>query len=254
MNDFEGQLHRTLAQLLLEHEYRHLAAIILDSEIELLYGWNNELPYCVALDIPTSAYGMVVKDENSKEVLEHAVRAVLRGHITDNDGNPLGEQFKIEYRIKLMEVEIGWQEVIRTLIVDRDSPNQGLITEKVFARKKKQPYTYNEMKFASKSEIRIAQEFESRGVLFFPLPLAVRADTGIHYKDHREVDFLVCEDGTWGILEVSWHPDRYEKDSEKDAWFKKSGILCVEHRTAEKCHDTPSEVVDEFLEILAKHK
>jgi hypothetical protein len=115
MNDFEGQLHRTLVQLLLEHEYQHLAAIILDSGIELLNGWNDPIPYCVSLDIPASVYGMVVKDESSKEVLERAVR---------------------------------------------------------------------------------------KDVLFFPLPLAVRADTGIMYKDHREVDFLVCVDGTWGILEV----------------------------------------------------
>jgi hypothetical protein len=124
----------------------------------------------------------------------------------------------------------------------------------VFKREGRTLYVYNEMKFASQSEIRIAQEFENRKVLFFPLAVAVRAETGSSYQDHREVDFLVCLNGTWGILEVSYHPDRFEKDAEKDSWFKKSGVLCVQHYTAERCYQRPGEVVSEFLEILSKHK
>ena len=100
----------------------------------------------------------------------------------------------------------------------------------------------------------ISQELETRGVLFFPLPLAIRADTGERYRDHREPDFLVCDEGTWGVLEVSYHPDRFEKDKEKDAWWKKSGILCVEHYTAERCYREPARLVDEFLEILRRHR
>jgi hypothetical protein len=103
-------------------------------------------------------------------------------------------------------------------------------------------------------EIRIAQEFERRKVLFFPLPLAVRNDTGDFYKDHREVDFLVCYEGVWGVLEVAFHPDRYEQDAEKDIWFKKSGLLCIQHCTSERCYNQPAQVVEEFLNILAKHK
>jgi hypothetical protein len=109
-------------------------------------------------------------------------------------------------------------------------------------------------KFASKAEISIAQELEERRILFFPLPLAVRSDTGALYQDHREPDFLICHEGVWGILEVAYHPNRYERDAEKGTWFKKSGILCIEHYTAERCYTNPSEVVDQFLEILAKHK
>jgi very-short-patch-repair endonuclease len=73
-------------------------------------------------------------------------------------------------------------------------------------------------------------------------------------QDHREPDFLVCKDGVWGILEVSYHPDRFEKDQEKDTWFKKAGILCIQHYTAERCYNNPADVVDEFLGILAQHK
>jgi hypothetical protein len=133
------------------------------------------------------------------------------------------------------------------MIVNAKDANQGIVTEKLFSRKKQQLYFYNEMKFGSQAEIRIAQEFERRKVLFFPLPLAVRAETGVLHKDHREVDFLICQDGVWGILEVAYHPDRYEKDSEKDTWFKKSGILCVQHYTAERCYDQPCGFVYCFL-------
>jgi hypothetical protein len=120
-------------------------------------------------------------------------------------------------------------------------------------RERREMLTYNEASYASQSEIRIAQELEQRKVLFFPLALAVRADTGENWRDHREADFLVCDDGKWGILEVSYHPDRYERDKEKDAWWKQSGILCVEHYTAERCYNESARVIDEFLSILAKH-
>lgn len=50
------------------------------------------------------------------------------------------------------------------------------------------------------------------------------------------------------------HPDRYEKDAEKDLWFKKSGILCIQHFTAERCYNESAKVVSEFLGVLAQHK
>ena len=55
---------------------------------------------------------------------------------------------------------------------------------------------------------------------------------------------MICRNGAWGILEVAYHPDRYEKDSEKDYWLKKEGILCVQHYTAERCYKESEKVVD----------
>jgi hypothetical protein len=247
MNDFEQKLHRTWVELLLEHNYRELAAIAIDIDIELKHGYDDLDG--IAFDIPVSTYSIVKNDDSFREVIERAMSVVCSGHVCDNV-----EYLTFTYRIKLKEVEEGWQSTVRKLIVSSENSNQGLVTEKAFAKRNKQSYIYNEMKFASKTEIRIAQELEARNVLFFPLPLAVRGDTGNLYEDHREVDFLVCEDGTWGILEVSFHPDRYEKDAEKDAWFKKSGILCIQHYSAETCHKNSEQVVDEFLSILARHK
>jgi hypothetical protein len=105
-------------------------------------------------------------------------------------------------RVKRMEIEDGWQNVARDMIANYKDSNQGVVTELLAKRNGRQPpLTYNESEFGSRSEIRVAHEFEKRNVLFFPLPLAVRAETGENYLDHREPDFLVCEDGVWGILE-----------------------------------------------------
>ncbi len=181
------------------------------------------------------------------------MRVVSRGRIYDNNYNVV-DNLPFINRVKLIEVEQDWQNIVKNLIANAQNPNQGLISEKVASKNGKPINVYNEMKFASRSEIRIAQELETQKILFFPLPLGVRADTGNFYNDHREVDFLICQDGAWGILEVSYHPDRYEKDSEKDSWFKKSGILCIQHYSAERCYNFSKEVVEEFLTILARYR
>lgn len=252
MNELDAKLHRTWVQLLVDNSYREIAAIAVETEVHILYNGYN--PESIAFDIPTSAYVYIKNDEQIKKVMERAMRTVSHGRIYDNSSDNTVDDLPFIYRVGLIEVEQGWQNVVKNLIANAQNPNQALISEKAASKAKRQIYTYNEMKFASRSEIRIAQELETRQILFFPLPLGVRSETGNFYNDHREVDFLVCQEGTWGILEVSYHPDRYEKDSEKDSWFKKSGILCIQHYSAERCYGFPQEVVDEFLAILAKHR
>jgi hypothetical protein len=253
MSDSEllEKLHRIWVQVLINNYWNDYAAIIVDAELSFRKEWNqyDECPYQtgIIVDLPLNAYLIVVKDEEMQEVLKQHFWIIANGH-TDKS------YLDIVYRVKLLEIEENWQKTIKFLIAKSKDLNQGLVTEKAFARKGKEPIVYREMKFASQSEIRITQELEAKGVLFFPLPLAVRHETGNIYQDHREVDFLICLDGTFGILEVSFHPDRYEKDKEKDAWFKKSGILCIEPYPAEKCYDQPRVVVEEFLSFLSKYK
>lgn len=251
MDEFDAKLHRTWVQLLIDNDYREVAAIAIDTEIHVLYDGYH--PESIAFDIPTSAYVYVKNNDQIKKLMERAMRTISQGRIYNNNEHVV-DDLPFIYRVKLIDVEEGWQNVVKNLIANAQNPNQAVITEKAFSKAGKQLHIYNDMKFASRSEIRIAQELEARQVLFFPLPLAVRADTGNFYDDHREVDFLVCQDGAWGMLEVSYHPGRYEKDSEKDSWFKRSGILCVQHYSAERCYRYPAEVVDEFLAILAKHR
>ncbi|HAX79506.1 MAG TPA: hypothetical protein DCY88_27680 [Cyanobacteria bacterium UBA11372] len=247
------KLHRTWVQALINYGWNDYAAIIVDAELCFDESYSEyEGGFYIsglAVYLPLSTYSIVRKNDEIQQILRDYFVLIAQGHVWENM-----EQFPLNYRVKLLSVEENWQKTIKFLILNSKDLNQGLVTEKVFARNGKEPIIYNEMKFASKSEIRIAQELEASGVLFFPLPLAVRHETGKIYEDHREVDFLVCLDGTFGILEISFHQNRYEKDKEKDAWFKKSGILCIEQYPAEKCYNQPKAVVNEFLIILSKHK
>jgi hypothetical protein len=247
--DFEDTLHRTLVQFLVSSNQKELAAAVLDGEVAITQNcYDGSLPdYFV--DIPVSAYLLIASDEKLQQTLRRAFRAVIAGRFSGDD-----DKVTIDFRMKLIPVEEGWQKVVRDEIAKSKGSNQGLVTELVRSRDGRPVLKWNELRYASNSEVRIAQELERRKILFFPLAVAVRAETGQVYEDHREVDFLICHDGVWGILEVAYHPDRYEKDKEKDAWFKKAGVLCIEHYTSEKCYGQSKQVVDEFLAHLARFK
>jgi hypothetical protein len=250
--ELETKIHRTWIELLKETGYRELVAAVLDAELCFLYGdYNNT--YGMSIDLPPSSYALIMQNETHQQILIHYLAFVAKGRIHDQNGNE-EKNPHFEFRMKLLDVEYGWENIMRELIANYKNSNQASITELMFKRDHKETYLYNIMKFASQSEIRIAQALEARQVLFFPLPLAVRYDTGKKYQDYREPDFLICNKGVFGIIEVSYHPDRFEKDAEKDIWFKKSGILCIQHYTAEKCYKEPDKVVNEFLEILSKYK
>jgi hypothetical protein len=252
MTEREEKLHRTWTELLLERGHRELASIAVESEVEI--SRNDFGGESIVLGLPPSAYGIVTEEEEVSNELLAYLQDVCVGNVYDQNGNAIQGEVYIETKMSLLEVEEDWKEEMRRLILSAKNSNQGVVTEKVKNRRGEDAYTYNEMSFGSKSEIRVAQELEAREVLFFPLPLGVRAETGDRWKDHREPDFLVCQDGTWGILEVSHHPNRFEKDAEKDTWFKEAGILCVEHYSAERCYNDTQEVVSEFLNVLSKHQ
>ena len=250
MEDSIERLHRTWLQLLVDNGRHEVAALLVDAELSQE---SQNFEPLVAIYLPSSAFLIVQADSSIQQTIQRSLNLVAKGYITDQNGGELDE-VPVTYRVLLLDIEEDWRAIVRNLIVNANDPNQGVITEKVFKRDQKQPLVYNEMKFGSQAEIRIAQELEQRAVLFFPLPLAVRSETGTLYKDHREVDFLICDEGVWGILEVAYHPNRFEQDSEKDMWFKRSGVLYVEHYTAERCYKQSEKVVAEFLEVLAKHK
>lgn len=252
MDETETQLHRTLVQFLIDSNESELAAVAIDGGMQILTDGNNT-QYGVTVNIPSAAFSMVMGNEHLRQTLTWAATQVCIGNLYHDFGVQNTNDPDVQFRMQLLPITDGWQDQAKEMIARYKPTNQGTISRLLASRQNKGMILYNEASYASQSEIRIAQELEQRQVLFFPLALAIRADTGVNWRDHKEADFLVCHDGLWGILEVSYHPDRYEKDKEKDAWWKKSGILCVEHHTAERCYEEPRKVVDEFLSILAKH-
>ena len=274
MSNQDERILRTWLEYLIQNGHKEIAALLVESELQIVYKkWaGGASPKSINIDLPTDSYAYFADDKTSWDVAIDHLGTLLQGHLVDEEAGDSDyfivtnweiapweiEKYGVQVvkRIKLSDNDPDWKNVIRELIAASKNPNQGVVTEKVFTRRGESPILYNEMKFGSQSEVRIAQELERRGVLFFPLPLAIKHDTGEFYKDHKEPDFLICHNGRWGILEVAHHrgEGRYEKDKEKDAWFKKEGILCVEHYPSETCYRNSKTVVDEFLEILAKHK
>ncbi|HEX8325153.1 MAG TPA: hypothetical protein VF595_14720 [Tepidisphaeraceae bacterium] len=253
MTRIEDEYHRTLVALLINTNQRELASAMIDGGIDFMtHGDINSGPTGLYVDVPASAYSLITGNHELRDTLVAAAATVADGRFSDGYGNVITADIAI--RLKLVEVEKDWQAVARELIINFKGNNQGAVSKLMAERNSRQMIIYNEAQYASRSEVRIAQELERRGVLFFPLAMAIRAETGENWKDHREADFLVCDDGIWGVLEVCYHPDRYEQDKEKDAWWKQSGILCIEHYTAERCFNESARIVTEFLTILSKHR
>jgi hypothetical protein len=245
MTDFEEKILRTYVELLRHSNKPELAAIVVDAELVIEtdeYGNYREF----FIGFPASYVSTLLNDDVILEHLTDCAKLLLSGKYYESSA--------IRFGTKFMEPEDDWRELVKSLIARSKEPNQGLVTTIVRQRSDLEPLKYNEMKFGSATEIRVAQELERRKILFFPLPLAVRAETGTNFLDHREPDFLICHEGVWGILEVAFHKGRYEQDKQKDEWFKESGILCVEHYTAEECYENTTSVVNRFLSILKQHK
>lgn len=108
---------------------------------------------------------------------------------------------------------------------------------------------FKNMKFRSKSELRVAEVLVEKNVLFFPLPLAVAG------KNHREPDFLICLHGKWAILEVVsdyFHPS-VEKDAKRTQWFQDHNIT-IRSYSAKECYNNPERVVNDFSILVEKTK
>ncbi|WP_406698404.1 DUF559 domain-containing protein [Singulisphaera sp. Ch08] len=114
--------------------------------------------------------------------------------------------------------------------------------------------TWNNLRFRSHSEMRIAVALDESGALFLPNCMG-RLSTPAGRKN-LECDFLVCYEGKWGILEVDgepYHPaSRAAQDHERDRLFRAYGIRVVERFDANECFENAKGVVQKFLAILAR--
>ena len=113
-------------------------------------------------------------------------------------------------------------------------------------------FEHDGVRFRSKSEIKIYDELKKRNVLFFANATAVLG--GKNTK--KEPDFLICQNGKWGILEVMgqpYHPSNTSmRDHDRARLFKDYGLFHIEFYDATKCYSKPDKVVDDFLQLLSK--
>jgi len=154
----------------------------------------------------------------------------------------------------LVDTSPEWRSAFLEILQGRGISNQG----KDFHNQavKDSLRSWNDLRFRSESEVRIAKALDDVGVLFLPNCMA-RLNT-TDGRRNREADFLVCSAGKWGILEVDgepFHPPtRTVEDHRRDRYFKAHGITVVEHFDATECYNKPDQVVQRFLEILESGK
>lgn len=112
---------------------------------------------------------------------------------------------------------------------------------------------WNNLRFRSEPERRIAAALDASRVLFFPNCMARLSDG--ERRVNREPDFLACEGGKWGIMEIdgtAYHASA-ARDHERDRLFRTYGIRVVERFTATECLSNAPGVVRRFLEVLQRN-
>ncbi|MBD2691329.1 pentapeptide repeat-containing protein [Anabaena catenula] len=136
--------------------------------------------------------------------------------------------------------------IVSKIFEDDEVNNQGL---ELYLNQKS--CYWENLRFHSEAEIKIAQALDRAGVLYLPNCLA-RLNTN-NGRANKEANFLVRYKGNWGILEVDeiyYTPERRTEEQERERMFKRNGIKVVERFDPKSCYDNPDMVVKEFLEVI----
>jgi hypothetical protein len=199
--------------------------------------WDNGL--IVRLSGPRAVYEMLLGEENPiGEAATRAFNAVLPGAFYVD-----GLSVTAEY---LDTLDPNWRTELLEIASGRGVHNQAVEIPN------RTTVTWNNLRFRSEPERRIAIALDTAGAMFLPNCLA-RLSNGTA-RTTREADFLVCHNGQWGVLEVDgpFHP-RAAVDHERDRLFQAHGIRVTQRFDWEECRDDAPGVVRKFLTLLAKN-
>lgn len=231
-------------QYLIEGQEEDAASLLLSCTLSIVYGsgWAHGDEWVVSADVlvrcPRSSYE-VLRDTSNPHTssIKEALQAVVHHEVYIE---------KIEPSAHLVELEPGWKAELLEIARGRNVDNLP-----TYQRGRK-IHTWERLRFRSKSELKIAEALERKGVLFFPNGRARL--NGRESRVTLEPDFLVSFKGKWGILEVDgapFHPpQRRTEEQERDRVFRAGGVRVVEHFDATRCYQKPDEVVSEFLKLL----
>ncbi len=138
-------------------------------------------------------------------------------------------------------------EIIRQIELSNNTTNLEPLNN---CRFKDNPIKWKNLNFRSQSEVKIAEELDKRGICFFPNS-ALRLTTK-KGRENKEPDFFVLYNKKSAILEVdgiSHTPERRVEEQERERDFERNGMRIFRF-DSNKCYNNPSNVVDEFLELL----
>ena len=172
-------------------------------------------------------------------IVRPAVQAALEAVL------PVGYYVKhLTVKAEMVDIDADWRQELLEIARGRGVTNQGV------AIKDAPLYPWKNLRFRSKTEMRVAQALDRAGALFWPNCMARLGFEGAK-RANREADFVVCDRGRFGILEVdgeAFHPpSRAAEDHDRSRVFKQHGVRVVEHYGAERCWTDPDGVVAEFL-------
>ena len=227
---------------LINGQEQEAAAILLSSSLSVYDAgetWfvGNEVHFGLHINVscPRTAYEIINDEKNPlRKAIQHAFEAVLPEYTYTSH---------LTARAENIDVNPDWRADFLEFLMDVNISNQAANNS---------TRTWNNLRFRSESEVRIAEALDKMEVLFLPNCMArVTTPEG---RRNREPDFIVCYRGKWGILEVDgepYHsPTRTVEDHRRDRYFKEHGIVLVEHFDATECFNKPDDVVRRFLKLL----
>jgi len=177
-------------------------------------------------------------------------------HLFEDESSPYPELLHNAFLDLLSEREPQIRLAFKALV---SLPNEGAGLNNGFF-KTEMTITHDELRFRSHAEIAIYNELKRRNVLFFPNPAAVFGSaTNPDMVQKREPDFLICDNGKWGILEVNGEPYHSgpvttAKDHERFRLFQRHGLFFTQAYDANPCRNDPAKVVGDFLKLLEKSR
>lgn len=241
----QDQTLASAARFLIDGGEEDAANVLLSCELE--YWQSGDTWYSgdevlhalhVSLTAPRAAYDILT---NKSHPITAAIRRALEAVLP---GNTYIKHFTVH--AQLIDIDPDWRSELLEIARGRGIHNQAVEAQSSLV--------WSNLRFRSKSEIRIAQALDKAGVLYLPNCRARLGGSG--ERRNREPDFLVCHEGKWGILEIDgepFHPpSRAAHDHERDRLFRSHGVRVVEHFDASRCFSDPDVVVREFLQLLSK--
>ncbi|HZO75702.1 MAG TPA: hypothetical protein VFB60_26080 [Ktedonobacteraceae bacterium] len=239
---FDEQMHASAVYFLISEKENETALTLLSCTAELAFqnqNWEGTA-YSLYLRGPRYIY-QIIKDKDhqiTKQII-NAFNAVLPAKDYVNEIIPLAN---------LVDVEPNWKEQMLEIVQGKEAHNQGIEI------KNRATIIWRNLRFRSETEKRIAEALERAKVMFLPNCLArLNIEDG---RGTKEADFIICDNGKWGILEVDgepFHPpSRTTEDHKRDRDFLAHGIQIVQHYDAHECYQQPDKVVANFLRLLRK--
>lgn len=154
----------------------------------------------------------------------------------------------VDGRLELPALTSDDQRALTDLALGRNVHNQapGIPREHVVL--------WNNLRFRSVTEAKIAEALDRAAAAFWP-NCRSRVGSGKHRRN-IEADFLVLQDGRFGVLEIDgepWHPpERRAEEQQRDRLWNRHGVKVVQHYDAKRAYAQPDGVVADFLGILAR--